>query len=222
MKICVSTANLGTIDPGAILHTQQVMPDTWHADYFSYNNDNFAPRSGALHPRLQAKIPKMLAHEMHPGYDYYVWIDGSIALRDKSALFWLISQCEGFDIALFPHPYRCNIREEIEYCFAEMIAGNTYLNERYQNEPLLEQANLYLSDPNFVDNNLFAGGVFAYSTSILRTSHNMMSDWFYHCARHSVQDQISLPFLFYKHGINYNMICENIFANPYFSFVGHK
>lgn len=106
MRICVSTANLGEIDHETVRHTLQSMPDTWQVDYFSYTDDNFAPRLCAMHPRLQAKIPKMLAHETHPGYDYYVWIDGSIALADKDALSWLIGKCEGFDMAsaLFPHP----------------------------------------------------------------------------------------------------------------------
>lgn len=97
-----------------------------------------------------------------------------------------------------------------------MAQGNKYLIDRYLNEPIVEQTNLYLSDKSFVDNNLFACGVFVHSKSILKTPHNMMADWFYHCARHSVQDQISLPFLIHKHQIKYKLIYENIFSNPYF------
>ena len=77
MRICVSTANLGSIDADNVQHVMQAIPDAWSVDYFGYNDSNLPARHCALHPRLQAKIPKMLAHESHPGYDYYIWLDGS-------------------------------------------------------------------------------------------------------------------------------------------------
>ena len=222
MKICVSTANLGKIDPERILHAQQTLPSHWHVDYFGYTDDNLKPRELALHPRVQAKIPKMLAHELAPGYDYYIWLDGSIALSNSSSVSWLVERCANHDMALFRHPYRQRIEDEAEYCQAEMLSGNGYLIDRYRNEPLLEQVRLYLSDPGFKDENLFACGVFVYSRAIVASEHNIMKDWFYHTARYSVQDQLSLPYLLTRYRIKYNVIEENIFSNDYFSLVGHK
>ena len=222
MKICVSTANLGSIDPERILHTQQIVPGHWQVDYFGYTDDTLKPRVLALHPRLQAKIPKMLAHELAPGYDYYIWLDGSIALSNSHSVSWLIEKCANHDMALFRHPYRQRIKDEAEYCHAEMLNGNRYLIDRYLNEPLLEQVKKYLSDPDFKDENLFACGIFAYSHAIIEAEHNIMQDWFYHAARYSVQDQLSLPYLLSKYRIKYNVVEESIFCNHYFSLVGHK
>ena len=222
MRICVSTANLGGIDATSMLHCPQTVPPSYTVDYAGYNDGNLAPRHNALHPRLQAKIPKMLAYELHPGYDYYVWIDGSILLHNAMSIAWLVEQCEGAEMALFRHPYRSSIKAEAEYCYAEMSAGNAYLVSRYADEPMLEQINAYLADPGFKDDRLFAGGVFIYSSAIVAQTHNLMSDWFYHCARHSVQDQLSLPYLLQRHAIQVNTIEGNLFDNPYFMVVGHR
>ena len=222
MKICVSTANLGNIDQDGLLHTLQRTPDTWSVDFFGYNDSNFPPRRGALHPRLQAKIPKMLAHELNPGYDYYIWLDGTIAMTQPDSITWLIEKCLDHDMALFQHPFRRSIKEEAEYCYAEMRSGNSYLIERYQGEPMWEQVAHYMADPGFDDHTLFACGVFAYSGSIVQDEPNVMKDWFHHNARYSVQDQLSLPFLIQKHRIRYRLIEEGIFSNKYFSFFGHQ
>ena len=222
MRICVSTANLGSIDADNVQHVMQAIPDAWSVDYFGYNDSNLPARHCALHPRLQAKIPKMLAHESHPGYDYYIWLDGSIAMTRPDFITWLVEKCRNHDMALFRHPYRHSIKDEAEYCYSEMHQGNRYLIDRYQNEPMLEQINHYLADPTFNDRTLFACGVFIYSRSIVKYDNNIMSDWFYHNARYSVQDQLSLPFLIHKHRIRHNAIDEGIFSNPYFTFIGHR
>ena len=220
-KIALLTANLSGIDGNLIeLIPQQELPLNSVLDIFSYNDKNFLPRINALHPRLQSKIPKMLGFEYHPGYDYYIWLDGSIQIHSSETISWLVSCCGGNDIALFRHPFRNSIRDELNYMVKLMQEGNSYLLNRYTNEPMIEQVEMYESDSEFRDDCLYALGAFVYNKSII--NKGILNNWFYHNARYSIQDQLSFPYLLFKHQIKSSIIEKNIFQNPYFSVVGHK
>ena len=223
MRICISTANFGQIDHDDRAHQVQSVPAGWTVDYRIFDERVMPARTQAMHPRLQAKIPRCLGHELSPGYDYYVWIDGSIVLTHSLSLLWLVSHCESHDIALLCHPHRSSISSELAYCQSLMASGDARALARYANEPMEEQVRCYLADPTFRDEWLFATGVFAYSRGLIDGPRgSLMSDWFYHCARHSVQDQLSLPYLLHRHGVVFRAIDMDIFNNPYFRYVGHR
>jgi hypothetical protein len=222
MKVLLSTANLGAIDEAAMPHVGQMAPDGIVIEMAAYDDLSFPPRRNALHPRLQAKLPKMLAHELRPGYDFYMWLDASIYLAHPHAVIWMIAQLGDSDLALFRHPFRASIATEADYCMRLMAEGNVYLRDRYANEPIAEQARSYLADPDFVDDRLFACGVFCYRVGLVSGSPAFLPDWYYHCARHSVQDQLSLPYLLHKHRIRYAQIDDNLFETPYFGMKQHR
>lgn len=184
-------------------------------DIVIYNDENFDSRSNSLHPRLKGKIPKMLEW-MHDScaYDYYIWIDSKFILKEGS-IKYLINGIKEKDICLFRHPNRSSIFDEAKFVM-EHIRRNEYLKSRYSGESIVKQMIQYLSDPNFIDNNLFACGCFIYSKKIVaNTSYNLMTDWFLHNCLYSVEDQISFPYLLYKHNIQFNCYDLNIMKNPY-------
>jgi hypothetical protein len=220
-KIALITANLSGIDSNLIeLIPQQELPLNSALDIFSYKDENFPPRINALHPRLQSKIPKMLGFEYHPGYDYYIWLDGSIKIHSSETIKWLISCCGNNDMAVFRHPFRNSIRDELNYMVNLMQDNNSYLLSRYLNEPIIEQVEIYESDFDFKDECLYALGAFVYNKTVI--PKGILNNWFYHNARYSIQDQLSFPYLLTKHQIQISVIDKNIFQNPYFAVVGHK
>lgn len=219
MRICLTTANLASIDGTTKKMPQQYLPESWILDVFQYDDNNFPPRMNALSPRLQAKIPRMLGYELHPGYDCYVWIDGSIILKDQNTIKYLVEGLGSNEMFLFRYPKRNSITEESRYVTDQISAGNEYLKKRYGNEPLLEEIGLYLSDKSFIDNKLFAAGCFVYNKSIIKKA--FLSDWFYHNCRYSILDQLSLPYLLHKHTISYSCSELDIRKNMYFEVNGH-
>jgi len=186
------------------------------ADYIYINDNNFPSRKNSLHPRLKGKIPKMLAWELYPNYDYYIWIDGCFTFTKEDSAKWFVDQLDGHDAAFFQHPHRTTLESELDLVTSGLEGGNSYLIERYEGENIKEQVNSYLKDKNYNSNVLIAAGAFIYSSKIIENKeYNIMKEWFYHNCIWSVQDQLSLPYLLYKFNINYKIINENIFECLY-------
>src|SRR5690606_17695805 len=129
MKVLVISANAGGIC------TNKVVKDT-NVDFICIDKTNFPKRHLAMHPRLLGKIPKMLAWELYPSYDVYIWIDGSFSINKKESIKWFIDQLGDKKVAFFVHPYRHSVREEIEYCSYLMRDGDKYLLDRYSGEDM--------------------------------------------------------------------------------------
>src|SRR4051812_20049011 len=109
-KIAVVSASLGSID-----QIPKHAPQSINCDFFLYTDENFPPRMKAMTPRLQAKIPKCFAWQMAPGYDYYLWIDGTFALPHPDSVKYFYDLCQGYDIVLLKHSRRPDVRQEARY-----------------------------------------------------------------------------------------------------------
>lgn len=201
-KVLVITANLSGMDQSTIKHMIQDLDNKYLVSYIEYTDDNFPPRVNSISPRLQAKIPKMLAWECHPNHDMYIWIDGSYVLSHSKSILNLGSKMFSSNFSIVRHWQRSCIKDEYDFVVEQMNSGDNYLISRYQNELMGEQVNAYLSDPNFKDNILLWGGLFSYSRELVEAKPEFFREWYYHCARYSVQDQLSLPYLLYKHKIS--------------------
>lgn len=203
-------------------YLRQELPEGWALTTFFYDDTNFPPRP-SLSPRLQAKIPKMLGYELAPGYDFYIWIDSSFVLSHPGAVAWFVRSLGEADLAAFRHPHRAGIAQEEGYIRRAMEQGNAYLAERYSGEPLKEQVELYLSDPAFTDDSLYAMGAFVYRKEMLsRPGANILPLWYFHNARYSIQDQLSFPYLAAtlasSGGFRLATLPGGIFDNPYIAF----
>jgi len=221
MRILVTSANLGQIDPLGLQHLPQRIPVGTSINLRYHTDQTMPPRVNALHPRLQAKIPKMLSHETDPGYDYYLWLDSSIYIAHQDAILWMLGELGSHEIALFRHPHRNAVGDELRFCVEQMNGQNPYLRNRYLNEPMQQQVASYLATGSYVDDRLFACGIFLYSKALLAHRPDFLRSWYFECARWSVQDQLSLPWLLHKHGVRYSTVNGDIFDNPYFKMVDH-
>lgn len=185
-------------------------------DFINYDDSNTQSRHNSLHPRLKGKIPKMLEWENNlvdtEEYDYYIWIDSKFKVNE-GAITKLLSYMEGFDLCLFPHPYRHTVKDEYVYMKQLMDNGDSYLHERYSGENMYNQLFKYNKE-GFEDNKLFACGCFVYSKTLVENKDfNLLKDWFYHNAFYSIQDQLSLPYLLQKHNTKYNTYDFNLLGN---------
>ena len=214
IKIALITANLGQIDPDIqSQHVKQNLPDDMIMDYFYLNDDNFPLRINAMSPRLQAKIPRMVGWMLKPGYDYYIWMDSIITLKNRNTVQWLVNQCSGFDMAMFEHPERKNIQEEFVFIRQQMDLGNDYLIDRYTGEPLQKQVRAYLEDKTFKDDKLYSSGVFIYRNC--EVIKRCLSMWLLHCTIYSIQDQLSFSYVSHKTQCRVNQIKGDIRDNKY-------
>ncbi|GFO68531.1 hypothetical protein GMLC_21100 [Geomonas limicola] len=220
LRVALISADLGGVRGNRTAHyVAQELPEGWSLDVFFFDDATF-PQRASLSPRLQAKIPKMLGYELAPGYDFYIWLDSSFILAHPQAVSWLVGVCRDKDLVLFRHPYRTSLGEELAYMQDQMQTGNGYLLERYQSEPVEDQVALYLADQGFRDERLFACGAFVYSGALTAAEYNLLPLWFYHNARYSIQDQLSLPYLvstLERAGLKVGCFPEGIFTCRYLS-----
>lgn len=181
------------------------------------DGENTHVRELALHPRLRAKMPKMLAWEDHPNYDYYVWIDASFSLTDERSIERMVDYCVDTDACFFPHPHgRTSVQQELDFIMGRLDVGDQYLLNRCGGEPMVEQVAEYKKDKTWADDFLIAAGTFVYSTRLVNnTEYNVMKEWFHHNCIWSVQDQLSLPYLLHKFNPNFKFFEGNVYDNKY-------
>lgn len=220
MRIAIISANFGKGKYYQDKHITQDVNDNLEIKYFFLNEEKFPLREHALQPCLQGKIVKMLGYELFPDFDYYVWLDSNITLNDKNSIKWLIDKCYGYDFAFFRHYKRNSVLEEAEYIIKLLKNNNEYLSKRCKYELIEEQIEFYKKKQLFKNDKLFACGAFIYSKSmIFKQEFNIMQQWYYHCCRFNVRDQISLPFLLDVNPIyTFNVIKESLINNIYLKY----
>lgn len=175
-----------------------------------------ADRINAMHPRLRAKMPKMLQWSDFPGYDYYIWVDSKLRMDNPKAAESLVKACSDKDACFFRHSARNSIRLELEHVIDHLNNGSQYIIDRYAGEDMAGQVSSYLADSNFVDHSLFECGSFVYSSRVVQNPDlNLFKEWFYHNCIWSVQDQLSLPYLLQKFGVNYGILEGTVYKNNY-------
>lgn len=215
MSVCVLTANLGGFDFD-VEHTAQSVK----CDFVVFNDENFPPRSLAMTPRLQAKIPKFFGWQLAPGYDYYLWLDSNIKLAKEDSVKYFLDKCRAHDIVVFRHQRRPDIRQEYRYSRKGVKQGALYLVKRYKNEFMGDIYDIVKNDKHYVDDFLINGGVFMYQNN--SRVQKALKEWWYFNSRYAIQDQLSFAYIIKKAGLKINILEEDIYTSPYLSFGYHK
>lgn len=204
MKICILTANLGGFDERIDPVEQSVQ-----ADFYRFTDENFPPRYAAMTPRLQARICKTFGWQMRPGYDVYIWIDGSLSLRHPDSVKWLLNHLTG-DIVVFKHPNRNTCKEEADYLKSRIAKDCQYIIPRYANELIDEELE---ATSEFPDKYLFASGILVYKNN--NRIHEMMKEWWFHISRYHSIDQLGFPYSLQKTGCEFTIIPDHYGKTPY-------
>jgi len=204
MKTCLVTANIGGID----LTRPSIQ------NMFQYSG-----LPSKLPSRLQSKYYKMCTHWIHPEYDAYIWIDSSFEVRE-GLIEWMIQEMGDADCAFFNHLYRNSIVDECNYVEEHMKAGNQYLLARYSGQPMKEQVQSYLRDgfnPLF---GLYGGGLFIRKNTP-KVNH-AFDHWYIENTKWTIQDQLSLPYILWKHDLKFKVIDKNLlYSGPFHRFSNH-
>lgn len=217
LKVLVTSACFGSMLKSRWI--DQLESENLEITFNRISEPSHITRRNAMHPRLRGKMPKMLAWEDHPNYDYYIWMDSSFSMESPRSIEWIVNQCTGFDACFFKHSERTSIREELSFMEGLMAKGNDYLKQRYDGESMREQVEHYCSDSDYTDDRLFECGLFIYSKSLVKNRKtNLMKEWFYQNCLWSIQDQLSLPYVMSKFKVKYKTFDTTIFKNQYFKF----
>lgn len=167
-----------------------------------------------MHPRLKAKIPKMLEWRFHKA-DWYIWLDSSIKLNENIDLPELILQTSnGNPLCLFKHSKLKSITEECKLIKRKTRKDLPYFYARFGGEPIASQTRHYLQDNDFRDDKLFQMTFFAYHYS----ARLLMQEWFLQNCMWSIKDQISFPYVLSKSGLKYSLFKGSVSQNDYFKW----
>tara|TARA_B100001778_G_C18599516_1_gene636516 strand:- start:1824 stop:2480 length:657 start_codon:yes stop_codon:yes gene_type:complete len=213
VKVLVTTASFGSG-----IHSTWVDQQSSKYDITlnRVSDETDSARPLAMHPRLRAKMPRMLPWEEHPGYDYYIWMDACFSLRYSTAIEKMVDYCRDTDACFFRHSGRSSVESEAQFVLSLLDEGNQYILDRYEEELIFEQLEHYKKDKDWNDNFLIETGTFIFSKNIVENrEYNLMKEWFYHNCLWSIQDQLSLPYLLHKFKTKYKFFERNVFSNDY-------
>lgn len=164
-----------------------------------------------IYNMMCAKFYKIKTHSIDilQKYDYYIWIDGSILLRQTflDNIFDHIQR--GHELIQFKHSVRDNIKDET-YVSIQM--------PKYKTQQLSQQYVDYMNE-GFPDKS----GLFE-NTIIIRKKNDrcnaIFDKWWIHNLKYSYQDQISYPYVLWSLRETPDHIIENnVFNNDTYSYV---
>lgn len=217
MKIAILTANLNSFDK-VVEPIAQDLPNGIEIVYHCFDDSNFPPITG-LTPRFQYRIPKLFGWQMFPGYDIYIWLDGSFSFTRDDCASWFLKQLGDADIALFKHPWRSTAAEEANHIEEYLAKEDKYITPRYKNGLHKEQLAQIQADETYTDDHLFTSTAFIYRNSDEVTL--ALAEWWLHQSRYYTVDQIALPYA--VRNLIVSEIPDNQYKIPYLTLVSeHK
>jgi hypothetical protein len=163
-------------------------------------------------PARQSRKYKMLPHRYLPEYEYSLWIDGSILIKKLDLKKLVQLYLSENDLALFAHPERDCIYEEVKAC--ERLGKDN-------NDLMRQQIERYRKKGYPEHNGLIAAGFLLRRTNspeLVRLSE----DWWCEVKNNSKRDQLSFNYLVWKKGLNYKIISGYLWENEYFSVLPHE
>lgn len=210
-NVLITSANMGGDSSNVVV--EQTIP----SKFIFWNDTNTLVRTNSMHPRLHAKVPKMMSWYLYPNCDYYMWIDNRFNIMNSDVVESYISELGDADALFYRHTEFSRGRTSIqsEFDFIDNILKNEndhrheYLNSRYggqEYENMKNQIQTYLNDKDFKDEVMIEAGCFVYSKRLIEKQHNIMIEWMLHNMMYSINDQLSLPYLLFKHKVKYKLI----------------
>jgi hypothetical protein len=182
------------------------------------NNDKFSDftnyykniKDKRTYNMMCAKYYKAQPHQIDilKKYDYYIWIDGSIFLRDNFIKNVMILTDKNYSLINFKHSVRDNIKDEVKLSITM---------KKYKSQNIMDQYNAYIED-NFPDNSgLFEKTVFIRKNNL--EINNLFDLWWENNLKYSYQDQISYPYVLWKTNIMPDYIIKkNVFNNEDYTY----
>ena len=191
---------------GGYDHPKQHAQQSVLCEFVTVTEDD---RYADLHPRRAAKRPKLFPWE-YADTDLTVWIDGAFQITSPDFAADIVDILATTDLALFRHPWRDCIYDEV-HASREM--------RKYAGEPLEEQAAAYGRAGHPRNWGLWACGVIARRDTPV--NRDLSYAWWDEMAVWSYQDQLSLPVVLRRHGVIPDELPGQVFANPWLTWHNH-
>lgn len=215
MRVAILTAILGDFDTPVDPVQQKIDGEV----VFHRFTDKDFPPIASMDPRFQYRIPKMFGWEMFPGYDYYIWLDGSFSFDRWDSAQWFLDQIGDAEAAFFKHPWRNTAQEETDHIEEYLQKGDKYITPRYRNGLHKEQMAKILFDQGYIDDKLYTSTAFIYKNNA--KVHQSFKTWWQHTSRYFTVDQIALPYV--TRFLKVNVINQNQYKCKYLKLVSeHK
>lgn len=110
--------------------------------------------------------------------------------------------------------------EELEDVETAIANGFEYLRVRYGDESMRAQIDAYIDEGFPIDEYpLIASGMF-----IRRNAPHVnaaFDHWLIENFKWTIQDQLSLPYILWKHNLTFNMINGSIWSGAFYKHTGH-
>ena len=162
------------------------------------------------HPRLAAKRPRCRP-DLYTDCEASLWMDGCVHVLDHRFVELVRSRLEEHEFVLWDHP-------EDRDCFLQE-AEHCHDWPKYRDGPLMDQAQHYLEQGMPEHFGLWA------ATCIARKHTAKMQllgdDWLSEIGRWTIQDQVSLPYLFWRDGIAPGTFGIDQFDNDMVAWLPH-
>lgn len=236
MRVAIYTAIFGSYD-FLKRPAQQIGVDT---DFYCFSDGAetgrfvngwryvHVPADLAQHPRMQAKRFKVLSHEIfprgrlasrfskslfRPRYDASIWVDGSLGIKGVDFARTVGAMCEEDALLVYRHPDRDCVLEE---------AALSMTMEKYNDLPLQEQVDHYVSEGLTAHGGLYACGVIGRRCPESFAVQRFDKAWWAENARWTYQDQISFPHIAKRENVRIKTIPGNLWKNDFFDHSPHQ
>ena len=164
------------------------------ANIGSYDHDRndilcFKEYNKFFHPRLNAKIYKVLYHQFVQS-EWSIWIDSNVFLKKPPE--YLIELAENSDICVFKHPKRNCIYKEAQVCRKIKLDYQNIIDNQIQ---------------KYIKNNYPKDNGLAECSIIIRRNtkeiRHLCNNWWSEICAGSWRDQISFPVVFQNANIKF-------------------
>ena len=164
---------------------------------------------GSVDSRLAAKFPKCCPWEFADA-DVFVWLDGSI-MPDAGLVAQMIADLGDGDVAFHPHPDRTSIVSE---------ARASVRLPKYEGHDVMGQARAYVDAGHPDDWGLWAATLFVFRDSVRVRQFGQL--WLDEVNRWTVQDQLPLPVVLRRCGLDVRSLSGGLRSNPLFRIRRHS
>jgi O-antigen biosynthesis protein len=237
MKIAIYTAIIGNYD-----ELKEPTPQDVECDFLCFSDSMLpkryngwqiihVQRDESMHPRMQAKYFKLMNHRIFPGgrlswkfalqswkllqrkrYEVTIWCDGSLQIKSESFARDVANTFQDSSVAVFVHPDRDCIFDEVQASIPM---------KKYANLPLSEQVQYYKNFGTPTNCGLFACGVIGRKAPNSHDTIKFEEEWWEENLRWTYQDQLSFAHLVYQKQIPVSIIPGNLWSNKYFDVLQH-
>jgi len=192
---------------------QQPEKSMWRVIRELYHlNSEYVETPAFQKPNIRAKYYRLQSHKISflVNYDYVIWIDASMHVFSASFARDMVGFAGDF-MALYQHPKRECAFSEAKFCVNI---------PKYKTEALTDQIAAYRAAGMPENFGLWATGILP--RKICAATNAICNDWFRECVSWTIQDQVSLPFILWRHNCKPNTIPGNVYWNDYHKKLNHS